>query len=604
MTKAWSRRDVPFFERRLSESGSRTDVRRAQLIAAWRTAISSGLTDSGDGDQHAASPKTESEERIALAERQLAVERERLELSARAGRFGIWDLNIDTNALHCDDGWYRILGRDPSQPLMTLEEFKPFIHPEDVDDATRVDEADVAAMIAEHKDYTNAFRIIRPDGEVRWIISAACLLGGDGAPRRAVGVITDVTERRMAEQSLREEMSALEKTAAELAKARAEAEAAKQARDELLASVSHEIRTPLSGIVCVLHLLERESLSVEARELLREAQACGDMLRALLNDVLDLSKLEAGKLDVASEPVNVVEALAGIVRLLMPQAVQKGIYLREEVDADLAWVVGDPVRIRQCLFNLIGNAIKFTHEGGVRVRIYRKNASRLRIEVHDTGVGLSLLDQQRIFQRFEQVDPNHAARRTIGGAGLGLPITKHLVELMCGEIGFSSRDKVGSTFWVEFDAPHVAAPAETVAAEPASLEQLRILVVDDHPYGREIAVALLEEFGAIVVGAKGGEEAIEIVRGQPFDLILMDMNMPIMNGAEATRRIRALPEFDAASTAIVALTADAMDRGWTARAGAEFDGAILKPFDPAELARTICDVRAAKAAAKTPDDGA
>ncbi|RYD93956.1 MAG: response regulator, partial [Sphingomonadales bacterium] len=210
----------------------------------------------------------------------------------------------------------------------------------------------------------------------------------------------------------------------------------------------------------------------------------------------------------------------------------------------------------------------------------------------------------RIFQRFEQVDPNHAARRTIGGAGLGLPITKHLVELMCGEIGFSSRDKVGSTFWVEFDAPHVAAPAETVAAEPASLEQLRILVVDDHPYGREIAVALLEEFGAIVVGAKGGEEAIEIVRGQPFDLILMDMNMPIMNGAEATRRFRALPEFDAASTAIVALTADAMDRGWTARAGAEFDGAILKPFDPAELARTICDVRAAKAAAKTPDDGA
>lgn len=209
MTKARSSRDVPSFERRLSEDGSSTDVRRARLIAAWRATISSAPSDPddanpGDGDQDAASPITESEQRIALAERQLAIERERLELSARAGRFGIWDLNIDTNAMHCDDGWYRILGRDPSQPLVTLEEFKPFIHPEDVDNATRVDEADVAAMIAEHKDYTNAFRIIRPDGEVRWLISAACLLGGDGVPRRAVGVITDVTERHLAEQSLLE----------------------------------------------------------------------------------------------------------------------------------------------------------------------------------------------------------------------------------------------------------------------------------------------------------------------------------------------------------------------------------------------------------------
>lgn len=558
--------------------------------------------DPEDGD--AAPPRATSADGGALAD-QLKLERERIELSARAGRFGIWDFNIDTNGLQCDEGWYRILGLDPANEVKTLDGFKPCIHPEDLAHATHVDVADFDTLVAEKKDYTNAFRIIRPDGEIRWLISAACVMGGEGAPRRAVGVLTDVTERHLAEQSLLEEMSALEKTAAELAKARAEAEAAKQAREELLAAVSHEIRTPLSGIVGVLHLLEREALSPEARELLREAQACGDMLRSILNDVLDLSKMEAGKLEVVSEPVDVAKALGGVVRLLTPQAARKGIYIREEIDADLAWVFGDQVRIRQCLFNLIGNAIKFTNHGGVRIRIYRTGGSRLRIDVHDTGIGIPLSEQWRIFQRFEQVGARTGGERAITGTGLGLAITRHLAELMKGEVGFNSRENVGSVFWLEFDAPRAAepeAPAEAQASQAPSMDSLHVLLVDDHPYGREIAVALLEEFGATVVSAKNGAEAIEIVRRQAFDLILMDINMPGMTGVEAARRIRVMPEFDEGATSIVALTADAIDLRRSGRLHAEFDGAILKPFDPEEISRKIDEMRAAKAAAKTPPD--
>lgn len=589
--------EAPVSGRRRSAIGVAAGVRRARLQARQRTAASFNpeqADHAGPADPLAAVDN----DRLVLAEKQLAIERERLALSARAGHFGIWDFDIEANELNCDDGWYQILGIDPSRPVKTIEDFRPYIHPDDAELATRVDKVELANLLAEHKDYTNAFRIIRPSGEIRWVISAACLLEDAGVPGRAVGVITDVTEKRFVEQSLREEMSALERTVVDLVKARLAAEAAKQARDELLASVSHEIRTPLSGIVGVLAVLEREQLSAEARELLREARACGDMLRQLVNNVLDHAQLEAGKMDVASEPVNMVEVVAGVVRLLMPEAQQKRIYLREDIDADIGWVIGDPLRIRQCLFNLVGNAIKFTAEGGVRIRVCSGGAARVRVEVEDTGAGISERDQQRLFRRFEQVGTDRAER--LNGAGLGLSITKQLAQLMGGDIGLSSREHVGSTFWLEFDAPVATAPEASPVA-PVSMERLRILVADDNPRGLAISTPLLQSLGATVVSAGSGSEAIALVRRRSFDVILMDINMPDMNGVEAALRIRALTEFDMATTSIVALTADTLSGERAGGANAVFDAAVLKPFDPAGLSRTISDVRAAKARAR--EDG-
>lgn len=589
--------EAPVSGRRRSAIGVAAGVRRARLQARQRTAASFNpeqADHAGPADPLAAVDN----DRLVLAEKQLAIERERLALSARAGHFGIWDFDIEANELNCDDGWYQILGIDPSRPVKTIEDFRPYIHPDDAELATRVDKVELANLLAEHKDYTNAFRIIRPSGEIRWVISAACLLEDAGVPGRAVGVITDVTEKRFVEQSLREEMSALERTVVDLVKARLAAEAAKQARDELLASVSHEIRTPLSGIVGVLAVLEREQLSAEARELLREARACGDMLRQLVNNVLDHAQLEAGKMDVASEPVNMVEVVAGVVRLLMPEAQQKRIYLREDIDADIGWVIGDPLRIRQCLFNLVGNAIKFTAEGGVRIRVCSGGAARVRVEVEDTGAGISERDQQRLFRRFEQVGTDRAER--LNGAGLGLSITKQLAQLMGGDIGLSSREHVGSTFWLEFDAPVATAPEASPVA-PVSMERLRILVADDNPRGLAISTPLLQSLGATVVSAGSGSEAIALVRRRSFDVILMDINMPDMNGVEAALRIRALTEFDMATTSIVALTADTLSGERAGGLNAVFDAAVLKPFDPAGLSRTISDVRAAKARAR--EDG-
>lgn len=589
--------EAPVSGRRRSAIGVAAGVRRARLQARQRTAASFNpeqADHAGPADPLAAVDN----DRLVLAEKQLAIERERLALSARAGHFGIWDFDIEANELNCDDGWYQILGIDPSRPVKTIEDFRPYIHPDDAELATRVDKVELANLLAEHKDYTNAFRIIRPSGEIRWVISAACLLEDAGVPGRAVGVITDVTEKRFVEQSLREEMSALERTVVDLVKARLAAEAAKQARDELLASVSHEIRTPLSGIVGVLAVLEREQLSAEARELLREARACGDMLRQLVNNVLDHAQLEAGKMDVASEPVNMVEVVAGVVRLLMPEAQQKRIYLREDIDADIGWVIGDPLRIRQCLFNLVGNAIKFTAEGGVRIRVCSGGAARVRVEVEDTGAGISERDQQRLFRRFEQVGTDRAER--LNGAGLGLSITKQLAQLMGGDIGLSSREHVGSTFWLEFDAPVATAPEASPVA-PVSMERLRILVADDNPRGLAISTPLLQSLGATVVSAGSGSEAIALVRRRSFDVILMDINMPDMNGVEAALRIRALTEFDMATTSIVALTADTLSGERAGGLNAVFDAAVLKPFDPAGLSRTISDGRAAKAKAR--EDG-
>ena len=414
-------------------------------------------------------------------------------------------------------------------------------------------------------------RVTRDDGE-RWVrIYCDVVSEPDDSTAHVVCLMIDIDDAKRQELALQAAQEA--------------AEAATEAKSRFLASMSHEIRTPMNGVVGVLHLLKEEPVSDDGRRLLDEALVCSDMLSQLINDVLDFSKIEAGKLEINPAPSSTQAALDGVLALLRSQANAKRIALRSEVDPDLDWVMIDPVRLRQCLFNLVGNAVKFTDSGEVAVRMRRVGVARLHVEVADTGAGVPPEARDRLFQRFEQMEA--PSGRTLGGTGLGLAISRNLVELMGGEIGFRAAEPRGSVFWFEIEAPEVEAPAaDGEAGDDALLDGLRILLVDDNRTNRLIGGKVLEALGADPVLAEGGLEAIEAVEREAFDLVLMDINMPGVDGIEAVRRIRRLP-MGKGQLPILALTANVMAHQRDSYMAAGMDGVVGKPFSPSELLQEI-----------------
>jgi PAS domain S-box-containing protein len=373
----------------------------------------------------------------------------------------------------------------------------------------------------------------------------------------------------------------------ELVETRDAALSAAEAKSQFLANVSHEIRTPMNGVLGVMHLLKGETLSDDGRRLLNEALGCGEMLSELLNDIIDFSKIEAGKLELALEPVDPADLLRGVADMLRPQAQAKGLALRIEVPADLGWVAADPLRLRQALFNLLGNAVKFTLEGGVVARLTGDRVDghlRLRYEIQDTGVGIDAEAAQGLFERFRQGDGS--TTRRFGGSGLGLAICRRLAELMGGEVGFESQPGRGSTFWIEVEAQGCAAPVQTATEDDGPMfAGLRVLVVEDNATNRLIASRMLEALGARVTVADDGVQGVAAAR-EGFDLILMDIQMPRMDGVEATHRIRALPG-PAGAAPILAMTANAMAHQQAAYLAAGMDGAIAKPLSPTAMIQAV-----------------
>ena len=417
------------------------------------------------------------------------------------------------------------------------------------------------------------------DGHWVWLQTNARLVFEDGTPVAVISVSRDVTERVAIEAALQE--------------AKTEAESATRAKAEFLANVSHEIRTPMNGILGALHLLEDEPISAEGRELMRQADDCGRMLSQLLNDVLDFSKIEAGQLELAPEPMNVGEALQAVTTLLAGQARAKGVDLRCEVAGADLWIVADPTRLRQAMFNLVGNAVKFTEAGFVAARLAVTEAGdgrrHVRLEIQDTGIGMTPEAESHLFERFRQGDGDTARR--FGGTGLGLAITQGLVRQMAGDIRVSSIEGQGSTFWLEFEAP-AAAPVLLAVPDAGLLEGVNILLVEDNPTNRLIARTMLTRLGAHVDEAEDGVAGLSAARLGVHDLILMDIQMPHMNGVEATRAIRGLASA-AARIPIIGLTANVMVHQRAEYLAAGMNGVVAKPISPplllAEIARLMTE---------------
>ncbi len=419
----------------------------------------------------------------------------------------------------------------------------------------------------------------------RFLLYDNYLVREDGQPAYVIGYGQDITERVLAEQALR--------------RAKTGAEAAVQARENFLANISHEIRTPLNGVLGMASQLGKTNLDGRQHEFVRTIRHAGQHLLHVINDVLDMAKITSGKLELESVNFNLCDSMGEALRPLMAQAKEKGLHFAGtplRTTCSHPWVLGDPHRLNQILINLVANAIKFTPAGGRVVVIGEQISETLstltvRFSVEDTGIGIAPDKQEFIFEGFTQAYSD--TTRRFGGTGLGLSISRALVEQLGGQLMLSSQMGRGSTFAFTLTLPKAVSPQPSAAPldayDTGALRGRRLLVVEDNEINRTVARLLFEGWGAHVEEAEDGLIGVQRVRDepQPYDVVLMDIQLPGLNGLDATAAIRALPDQKRASLPIVALTANAFRADRDRYLAAGMNACLAKPFEEEEVYRTL-----------------
>jgi PAS domain S-box-containing protein len=495
----------------------------------------------------------------------------RLSLATRAGGVGIWDWDLVNDKMLWDDQMFTLYGISRKDTDAAFEIWRASLHPDEV--ALRTKEIQMA--ISGDKEFDTEFRVVWPDGSIHNIRANAIVQRDNtGKPVRMIGTNWDITEQKKTEAALRQ--------------AKMDADMANKAKSEFLANMSHEIRTPMNAILGFSEALYHKLESKQHQRMVKSILSSGNLLMSLLNDILDLSKIEAGKLDILLQPVNLNNVLQEMMLLFREKAKAKNLELKTEVGPDFpAAVMLDEIRIKQVLFNLVGNAIKFTHTGFVCVRVNFRSISdqngALDIEVEDTGIGIPESQLEIIFEAFRQ--QSGQSNRQYGGTGLGLAISRRLVEKMNGMISVNSHEGSGSVFRVVFPGIKISNvfvhdTEYNDEIQNVVFEKSEIMVVDDVLTNLETIENLLSSSGLSVISATSGAIALELLEHSNPSLILLDIRMSEIDGFEVAKRIKLKPE--TMDIPIIAFTASVMSSGKIENYSA-FDGVLYKPVKRTDL---------------------